>query len=189
MVTLAGLAPIFYSAKCDTIMVNLLLNAQFSNLAKSGSLIWSFGAVILSGFIFATSLFLQAYSRGITPDLMRVRIWYFGGAIASIVAWAVLSFLSYFIALLLLHPSKPSPDTTAFLRVSGYALIPFAFWNVPWIGWLIPILGVYLWILASKHGFESDYEKAVIISLPIIIAYLFVAMVPSFPLTPFGGID
>jgi len=41
----------------------------------------------------------------------------------------------------------------------------------------------------SKHGFESDLERAVIISLPTIVAYLFVAMVPSFPLTPFGGID
>jgi len=158
-------------------------------LTKKGNLTWSFGAVVFSGFIFATTLLLQAYSRGITLDLMRVRIWYFGGAIASIVAWAVLSFLSYFIALLLLHPSKPSLDFTAFLRVSGYALIPFAFWNVPYIGWLIPILGVYMWILASKHGFESDFEKAVIISLPIIIAFLFVAMVPSTPLIPFAGPD
>jgi len=168
-------------------MVNLLLNAQFSNLSKKGNMIWSFGAVILSGFIFATTLFLQAYSRGVTPDLTRVRTWYFGGAIIGIVAWAVLSFLSYFIALLLLHTSKPSLGITAFLRVSGYALIPFGFWNIPWIGWLIPVIGVYLWILASKHGFESDLEKAVIISLPTIVAYLFVAMVPSFPLTPFGG--
>ena len=170
-------------------MVNPLLNEQFSYLAKKGSMIWSFGAVIFSGFIFATTLVLQAYSRGATPDLARVRTWYFGGAILSIVAWAVLSFLSYFIALLLLHTSKPSLDFTAFLRVSGYALIPFAFWSVPWIGWLIPIIGVYLWILASKHGFESDLEKAVIISLPIIVAYLFVAIVPSFPLTTFRGTD
>jgi len=183
------LAPIFYSAKCETVLVNILLNAQLSNLAKKGNLIWSFGAVILSGFIFATTVLLQAYSRGITPDLTRVRTWYFGGAIMGIVAWTVLSFLSYFIALLLLHPSKPSPDITAFLRVSGYALIPFAFGNTPWIGWLVPIIGVYLWILASKHGFESDFEKAVIISLPTIVTYLFVAMVPSFPLTPFGGMD
>jgi len=158
-------------------------------LAKKGNLIWSLGAVIFSGFVFATTLFLQVYSRGITPDLTRMRIWYFGGTIMGIIAWAALSFLSYFIALLMLHPSKPSLDITAFLRVSGYALIPFAFWNVPWIGWLIPIGGVYLWILASKHGFETDFEKAVIISLPTIVAYLFVAMVPSFPLTPFGGID
>jgi len=150
-------------------------------------MIWSLGAVILSGFIFATTLFLQAYSRGVTLDLTRVRTWYFGGAIVCLVAWAVLSFLSYFIALLLLHTSKPSLDITAFLRVSGYALIPFAFWSVPWIGWLIPIMGVYLWILASKHGFESDFEKAVIISLPTIVAYLFVAIVPSFSLVFFGG--
>jgi len=170
-------------------MVNLMLNAQFSYLAKKGSMIWSLGAVMLSGVFFATTLFLQAYSRGITLDLTRLRTWYFGGVIVGIVAWAVLSFLSYFIALLLLHTPKPSLDITAFLRVSGYALIPFGFWSVPWIGWLIPIMGVYLWILASKHGFESDIEKAVVISLPIIVAYLIVAMVPSFPLTPFGGID
>jgi len=170
-------------------MVNLMLNAQFSYLAKKGSMIWSLGAVMLSGVFFATTLFLQAYSRGITLDLTRLRTWYFGGVIVGLVAWAVLSFLSYFIALLLLHTSKPSLDITAFLRVSGYALIPFGFWSVPWIGWLIPIMGVYLWILASKHGFESDIEKAVVISLPIIVAYLIVAMVPSFPLTPFGGID
>jgi len=167
--------------------VNLLLNRQFANLAKKGNMIWSFAAVILSGSIFATTLLLQAYSRGVAPDLTRVRIWYFGSAILGIVAWAVLSFLSYFIALLLLHASKPSLGITAFLRASGYALIPFASWNLPWIGWLIPIVGVYLWILASKHGFESNIEEAVIISLPAIVAYLFVAMVPSFPLTPIGG--
>jgi len=152
-------------------------------------MVWSLGAVILSGFIFATTLLLQALSRGILIDLTRVRTWYFGGAILSIVSWAVLSFLSYFIALLLLHTAQPSLDVTAFLRVSGYALIPFAFWNVPWIGWLISIIGVYLWILASKHGFESDIERAVIISLPTIVAYLFVAMAPSVPLTPLGGVD
>jgi len=158
-------------------------------LAKKGNLVWSFGAVVFTGFIFATTLLLQAYSGGVTPDLTRVRTWYFGGAIASIVAWAVLSFLSYFIALLLLHASKPSLDMTAFLRVSGYALIPFGFWNVPWIGWLIPIASVYLWILASRHGFETDFERALIISLPIIVTYLFVAMIPSTPLIFFGGLD
>jgi len=168
-------------------MVNSMLNSQLSNLAKNGNLVWSLGAVIFSGFVFATTLVLQAYSRGITPDLTRVRTWYFGGAVMGIIAWAVLSFLSYFIALLLLSASRPSLDITAFLRVSGYALIPFAFWNIPWIGWLIPIVGVYLWILACKHGFETDFEKAAIISLPIIVVYLFVAMLPSLPLTPFGG--
>jgi len=170
-------------------MVNPLLNTQFSYLAEKGNMVWSLAAVVFSGFVFATTLVLQAYSRGITPDLTRVRMWYFGGAIVCIVVWGGLSFLSYFIALLLLHTSKPSLDIAAFLRVSGYALIPFAFWNIPWIGWLIPIIGVYLWILASKHGFEVNLERAVIISLPTIVAYLFVAMVPSSQLTPFGGID
>jgi len=164
-----------------------LLNAQFSYLAKKGNLLWSLGAVALSGVIFATTLCVQAYLRGTTLNLTLVRTWYTGGTIMSIIVWTVLSFLSYFIALLLLHTSKPSLDIAAFLRVSGYALIPFAFWSVPWIGWLIPIAGVYLWILASKHGFETAFERAVIISLPIIVAYLFVVMVPSVPLTPFGG--
>lgn len=168
-------------------MLNLLPTTQFQNLVEKGNLIWSLGAVMLSGFIFATTILLQAYSRGNIPDLARVRMWYFGGVIGSILVWTVLSFLSYSIGLILLRVSKPALEITAFLRVSGYALIPFAFWNVPWIGLLVPIIGVYLWISASKHGFETDLEKAVIISLPIIIAYLLAAMLPSFPLTPFGG--
>jgi hypothetical protein len=164
-----------------------LLNAPFSYLVKKGNMIWSFGAVVFSGVIFATTLLVQTYLRGVLPDLTLVRTWYFGSAILGIVAWGILSFLSYFIALLVLHSSKPSLGITAFLRVSGYALIPFAFWNVPWVGWLIPIIGVYLWIMASKHGFETNLEGAVIISLPIIVVYLFVAMLPSLPLLPFGG--
>jgi hypothetical protein len=164
-----------------------LLNAPFSYLTKKGNMIWSFGAVVFSGVIFATTLLVQTYLRGVLPDLTLVRTWYFGSAILGIVAWGILSFLSYFIALLVLHSSKPSLGITAFLRVSGYALIPFAFWNVPWVGWLIPIIGVYLWIMASKHGFETNLEGAVIISLPIIVVYLFVAMLPSLPLLPFGG--
>lgn len=145
--------------------------------------------MILSGFIFATTVFLNAYSRGISINWSLVRSWYFGGAILTVVGWAVLSFMSYFIALLITHAAKPV-DITPFLRVSGYAIVPFGFWNVPWIGWLIPLFGVALWILSSKHGFECDLDRAVIISLPVIVVYLFLAMAPSFPLfPPFGRLD
>lgn len=167
-----------------------MVASVLSSLAKQGRLVWSLAAVILSGFIFATTVLLSAYSRGITIDLSLVRSWYLGGAILTLVGWAVLSFLSYFIALLMMHASKTSVDITPFLRVSGYAFVPFVFWSVPWVGWLIPLFGIALWILASKHGFECDLDRAVIISLPAIVAYFILAMAPPFRFfPPFGPLD
>lgn len=165
------------------------MNRRLSILAREGSLIWSLIAVVVSGLLFATVQLLMAYSRAVAPNLALVRTWYLGGAVAAIVGWAILSFLSYFIAILLMHTSEVPIGITSFLRVSGYAMIPFAFWNVPWMGWLIPIVGVAFWILASKHGFQCNLERAVIVSLPIIVAYLLLAMMPSSPMIPSGRVD